>query len=154
MVEKVKILELLKEVPVEGLFPVDVSVSSSDSIKVVVDSFDGLTLDDCVKVSRYLEHQLDRDKEDFELEVSSPGLTEPFKVREQYYKNRGREIIIRTIDGEEITGLLKEAESDYILVEQKTRKKLEGHKKKQLIIKENKLEYEDIKSAKVIVTFK
>jgi len=147
-------LELLKEVPVEGLFPVDVSVSSSDSIKVVVDSFDGLTLDDCVKVSRYLEHQLDRDKEDFELEVSSPGLTEPFKVREQYYKNRGREIIIRTIDGEEITGLLKEAESDYILVEQKTRKKLEGHKKKQLIIKENKLEYEDIKSAKVIVTFK
>lgn len=147
-------MELLKEVPVEGLFPVDVSVSSSDSIKVVVDSFDGLTLDDCVKVSRYLEHQLDRDKEDFELEVSSPGLTEPFKVREQYYKNRGREIIIRTIDGEEITGLLKEAESDYILVEQKTRKKLEGHKKKQLIIKENKLEYEDIKSAKVIVTFK
>jgi ribosome maturation factor RimP len=84
MVERDKILELLKEQPVEGLFPVAVSVSLSDTIKVVVDSLIGLTLDDCVKVSRYLEQQLDRDKEDFELEVSSPGLTEPFKVKEQY----------------------------------------------------------------------
>jgi ribosome maturation factor RimP len=154
MVERDKILELLKEQPVEGLFPVAVSVSLSDTIKVVVDSLIGLTLDDCVKVSRYLEQQLDRDKEDFELEVSSPGLTEPFKVKEQYYKNRGKEIILQTIKGEEIKGLLREAEADYILIEQKTREKTEGHKKKQLIIKENKLKYEDIRSAKVIVTFK
>ena len=154
MAEKEKIVELVKGQLTENMFLVDVIVNPSNSIQVLVDSLNGVTIDECVKISRYLEQQLDRDKEDFSLEVSSPGLTEPFKVREQYLKNTGRNVKILTITGDEMNGELKEATDDFVVIVQKKKEKVEGYKKKQLIIKENKLKYEDIRSAKIIVTFK
>lgn len=154
MAEKEKIVELVKGQLSENMFLVDVIVNPSNSIQVLVDSINGVTIDECVKISRQLEQQLDRDKEDFSLEVSSPGLTEPFKVREQYLKNTGLNVKILTTAGEEMNGELKEATDDYVVIVQKKKEKVEGYKKKQLIIKENKLKYEDIRSAKIIVTFK
>ena len=154
MAEKERIVELVKGQLTENMFLVDVIVNPSNSIQVLVDSLNGVTIDECVKISRYLEQQLDRDKEDFSLEVSSPGLTEPFKVREQYLKNTGRNVKILTITGDEMNGELKEATDDFVVIVQKKKEKVEGYKKKQLIIKENKLKYEDIRSAKIIVTFK
>ncbi|MDD4107592.1 MAG: ribosome assembly cofactor RimP [Prolixibacteraceae bacterium] len=154
MAEKEKIVELVKGQLTENMFLVDVIVNPSNSIQALVDSLNGVTIDECVKISRYLEQQLDRDKEDFSLEVSSPGLTEPFKVREQYLKNTGRNVKILTITGDEMNGELKEATDDFVVIVQKKKEKVEGYKKKQLIIKENKLKYEDIRSAKIIVTFK
>jgi len=154
MVNKAKIEELVKEKLDEKAFLVDVQVSASNVIKVFVDSFDGLTIDQCVKINRHLENSLDRETEDFELQVSSPGLTESFRVKEQYLKNAGREVEIVTTDGTKRSGLLKEVKPEFVLLETSAREKVEGHKKKQLVVREHQIEYSDIKSAKVVVSFK
>jgi ribosome maturation factor RimP len=154
MVNKLKIEELVKEKLDEKAFLVDVEVNASNVIKVFIDSFDGLTIDRCVEISRHLENSLDREKEDFELQVSSPGLTESFRVKEQYLKNAGREVEIVTADGTKRTGILKEVEPEFVLLETSAREKVEGHKKKQLVVKKHQIDYCDIKSVKVVVSFK
>jgi ribosome maturation factor RimP len=154
MVNKAKIVELVKEKLDEKAFLVDVKVSASNVIKIFVDSYDSFTIDRCVEISRHLEKNLDREKEDFELQVSSPGLTESFRVKEQYLKNAGREVEIVTTDGTKRTGLLKEVKPEFVLLETSTREKVEGHKKKQLVVREHQIDYSDIKSAKVVVSFK
>jgi ribosome maturation factor RimP len=120
---------------------------------VFIDSFSGLTIEDCALFHRELEQKLDRDSEDFELQVSSPGLSESFRVREQFLKNRGRRVEVLTKDGEEVTGVLKNAGNDEFVIEYSAKEKVEGHKKKQLVVKEFKFDYNKIKSAKVMVTF-
>jgi ribosome maturation factor RimP len=154
MVEKAKIEQLVTEKLEEGMFLVEVQVSTSNFIRVSLDHFDGITIDHCVAISRHIEHSLDREEEDFELQVSSPGLSEPIRVKEQYLKNVGRQLEVDTEDGRKLAGILKVATPDDILLETSTREKVEGHKKKQLVVKEYKIEYSDIKSAKVVVLFK
>ncbi|HPF51101.1 MAG TPA: ribosome assembly cofactor RimP [Draconibacterium sp.] len=154
MIDKLKVEELVKEKLGEDLFIVEISVSKSNVIHVFVDGFNGITIDQCIAISRNVEHNLDREEEDFELEVSSPGLTEGFKVRQQYIKYEGREIKVEKQDGEKLEGLLKISDEEGIILETSERKKLEGHKKKQLIVEEHNIKYEDIKSAKAVISFK
>ncbi|MGM0622026.1 MAG: ribosome assembly cofactor RimP [Bacteroidota bacterium] len=154
MVDKKKIATFIQEELDENMFLVEVNVSSSNVIKVFIDSFEGLTIDQCVQISRKLEQELDRDKEDFELQVSSPGLSEPFRVKEQYLKNVGQEVEIVTTEGVKFAGELLEAGNEEILLKTAKRERVEGHKKKQLIVKEHQLKYGEIKSAKVVVSFK
>ncbi|MDD4227239.1 MAG: ribosome assembly cofactor RimP [Mariniphaga sp.] len=154
MVKRSDIEEMVKEQLSKGMFLVDVHVSASNVIKVLIDSFDGITIDKCVDMSRFLEKNLDRETEDYELQVSSPGLSEPFRVLDQYLKNKGRQIEMMTVEGEKYSGLLKEVTSDRIVLETTTQKKVEGFKKKQRVIEEHQFNYGEIKSAKVIVTFK
>lgn len=134
------------------MFVVDISVSSTNVIQIFVDSFDGMTIEKCVAISRHVEHNLERDEEDFELQVSSPGLTESFKVKEQYIKYTGKEITVTTDEGEQLQGLLKETGPEGIILETESKEKIEG--KKQLIKKEHHLKYEQIKSAKAVISFK
>jgi len=154
MADKAKIEEFVLQELEEGMFLVEVNVSPSNVIQVYVDSYDGLTIDKCVAISRSIEQKLDRDSEDFELQVSSPGLSEPFKVKEQYLKNTGREVEVVKTDGEKLEGELLEANDEGFLLKTAKREKLEGHKKKQLIVKEHQFKYGEIKSAKVVVSFK
>jgi ribosome maturation factor RimP len=154
MIDKAKITAFLNTELEENMFLVEVNVSPSNVIRVFVDSFDGLTIDQCISISRSLEQKLDRDKEDFELQVSSPGLSESFKVKEQYLKNKGREVEVQTLDGTQLTGILEEAGEEGITLKTSTRQKMEGHKKKQAVVKEHLLTYNEIKSAKVVVSFK
>ena|SRR6056297_3077677 len=154
MVDRSKIVEMVKEQLKEKMFLVDLRVSPANGIKVIIDSYEGVTIDQCVEISRHIEQGLDREKEDFELQVSSPGLTEPFAVQEQYLKNAGRPVEVLTIEGKKLNGTLKKADSEGITLETSTREKVEGHKKKQLIVREHQLNYGDVKSAKVVITFK
>lgn len=154
MIETGKIEQLVGEKLDDGMFLVDVQVNAANVIRVFIDSFDGITIDQCIAVSRHIESSLDREKEDFELQVSSPGLSEPFKVKEQYLKNVGRQLEVDTHDGRKLAGIIKVASPDGILLETSTREKVEGHKKKQLVVKEHNIDYSDIKSAKVVVLFK
>jgi len=154
MVDKKKITAFVKEQLDESMFLVEVTVNASNVIKVFIDSFDGLTIDQCVQISRELEQNLDRDKEDFELQVSSPGLSEPFRVKEQYLKNVGHDVEIVTTEGVKLEGELLDAGDERILLKTAKRERVEGHKKKQLIVKEHQLKYGEIKSAKVVVSFK
>ena len=154
MIDKKKVIKLVEEKLDERMFLVDVSVSKNNVINVFVDSFDGITIEKCIEISRNVEHNLDREAEDFELQVSSPGLTEGFKVKQQYVKYKDREIEVDTETGEHFEGVLKDVNDEEITLETSKREKVEGHKKKQLIVREHKLKYNEIKSAKAVITFK
>jgi ribosome maturation factor RimP len=136
------------------LFVVEVSVSAANKINVAIDGFKGLLIDDCVILSRKIEKSLDRETEDFELEVSSPGLTQPFRVLNQYKKNIGREVEILFNNGiKTIAKLIAVAENGVDIEEEKTIKP-EGSKKKQKITEKKFIEFESIKSTKLIISFK
>ena len=154
MIDKTTVENLVKEKLDDDMFIVDISVSKSNVIHVFVDGYNGITIEQCIAISRNVEHNLDREEEDFELQVSSPGLTESFKVFEQYKKYTGRNIEIVTEEDEKLEGLLKVADENGIILETSKREKVEGHKKKQLVIKDYKFKYNEIKSAKAVISFK
>lgn len=154
MLDKIKIEEIVKEKLDNQTFLVGIRINKSNVIQVYVDSYEGLSINRCAEISRHLESRLDRDKEDFELQVSSPGLTESFKVREQFLKNIGREVEIITTNAVKLTGTLKKIETDFILLEVSTKEKVEGEKKKKLVTREHQIDFKDIKSAKVVISFK
>jgi ribosome maturation factor RimP len=154
MIDKAEVVKLVEGKLEENMFLIDVTVNKLNKINVFVDCFDGLTISQCVAISRHVEHSFDREKEDFELHVSSPGLTESFKVKEQFYKYKGREVEILNSTNIKYTGLLKDANEEEIVLETSTREKVEGHKKKQLIVKQHIFKYEEMKSAKAVISFK
>jgi ribosome maturation factor RimP len=154
MIDKVKIEELIKEKLDESMFLVDVSVSTGNVIHVEIDSFAGLSIDQCVAISRHIEGNLDREKDDFELQVSSPGAGQFFKVREQYLVNRGREIEVTCKGGEVIKGLLSEASANGIVVTTVTKEKPEGSNKKISVAREHAIEFDNIEKARVVISFK
>jgi len=90
-----------------GIFLVAIKVSSSNRITVLADTKEGITIDECVSLHRHIEKNLDRNVEDYELQVSSPGLDAPFTVPEQYYKNEGRKVDVVDTEGTKYTGTLK-----------------------------------------------
>ncbi|HSN49992.1 MAG TPA: hypothetical protein VLR52_02090, partial [Bacteroidales bacterium] len=94
-----------------GIFLVAVKVSSANRITILADKNEGITIDECVAIHRHIENNLDRDKEDFELQVSSPGLDLPFGVIEQYYKNEGRKVEVIDSEGSKFTGILQNVTS-------------------------------------------
>jgi ribosome maturation factor RimP len=97
---------------------------------------------------------LDRETQDFELQVSSPGLDKPFKVKQQYIKNVGRQVKVTLQSKATIEGLLKSANNDRIVVETTRKERLEGKKKKETIVEEHPIQYDQIKETKIIITFK
>ena len=154
MIEKAQVVKLVEDKLDESMFLVEITISKINVIHVFVDSFNGLTIDKCTEISRYLELNLDRDNEDFELQVSSPGLTESFKVKQQYYKYKGREIEIVSADDLYLKGLLKDVNDEGVVLEITTKEIVEGQKKKQKVVKEHNFKYNKIKSAKAVITFK
>ncbi len=154
MIDKAQVIRLVEERLEEKMFLVDVRVNERNVIDVFIDSFDGLTIDQCVAVSRHVEHSFDREEEDFELHVSSPGLTEGFKVKQQYIKYIGRKVEVITSENKKLEGTLLEANDSEFVLETATREKVEGHKKKQLVIKKHSLKYDEIISVKAAISFK
>ena len=129
------------------MFLVAVKVLPSNRIKVFVDAVEGVNVKDCVGVSRHIEGSLDREKEDFELEVSSPGLTEPFQHPLQYKKNVGREVKVTTNDGNTVKGELLVFDEDRITVLPEKKKKKEQAEPFEILLT-------DIKEAKTVISFK
>ncbi len=154
MIAKETVESLVNEKLDDNMFVVEINVNERNVINVYLDSFDGLSIEKCISVSRHVEHSLDRDEEDFELQVSSPGLTEKFKVKEQYIKYVGKSIDVKTLSGEKLEGIIQKANNDGIVLETSKREKVEGHKKKQLVVKQHDLKYEEIDSAKAVISFK
>jgi ribosome maturation factor RimP len=155
MISAERIREYLQEeLTQRELFLVDVVVRPGNRIIVYVDSMKGVTLDECMSVSRFLESRFDRNAEDYELEVSSPGLDQPLKLPVQYEKNAGRQIEVVKNDGIKITGKLMQLHEGYILLETEVVVKdgKKGRKKKENILQEIKLEA--IKSVKVVISLK
>ncbi len=135
-----------------SLFLIDFSISSEDKISVVIDGDHGVTLQDCIDVSRSIEHNLDREEQDFSLEVASAGATSPLKLPRQYKKNVGRKLEVHTEDGK-IEGVLTSANEDTIILEWKAREPKKIGKGKETVEKRAEISYSEIKKAVVIITF-
>jgi ribosome maturation factor RimP len=135
------------------LFLIDLTVGSANRIRVVVDSLEGITVDECARLSRIIENKLDRNEEDFDLEVSSPGLNKPLVMPFQYLKNIGRQIEVLTLSDQKIKGTLIYADEKKIEMETETRMKIKGKKKKETIVKRFPVNLNEIRSAKVVITF-
>jgi ribosome maturation factor RimP len=148
MIEKSKIEKLVTDfINGTGLFLVAVKVSSSNRITVLVDTMQGIRIDECVALHRHLEKNLDHDAEDFELQVSSPGLDMPFGVIEQYHKNEGRRVEVTDTDGIKSNGILKNVTIGGFELETEVRVK--GKPKE---INDISFNFDQVKSAKVILT--
>ena len=155
MIEKITIEEIVKnQTVVEDLFIVDINVSQGNSISVIIDSPKGVNINDCKQISRLIENSFDREIEDFGLQVSSPGLDQPLKVREQYLKNIGREVKIIKISGQKLSGKLINVSEDNIDIEYSEKVKIEGRKKKQIKINQLKVNFKEIKSTKIVISFR
>ncbi len=136
------------------MFVVSLKVSESNLIQVIVDADSGLSIDQCVRVSRSIESQINRDEEDFELQVTSPGLSNPLVVTRQYIKNVGRDLKVTMNSGEVHEGNLIKADEEGVVLEYSYKQRIEGRKKKEVIAEQLPLSYEDIKEAKVMISFK
>jgi len=153
MIDKALIAELVNEKLTDDQFLVDITVSSSNVIHIMVDSDSGISINQIVEISRFVEDKLDREIEDFELSVFSAGLSEPFRLLRQYKKNIGTEIDVLLANGQKMNGLLKNADNRGVDLEVTTKEKAEGSKKKELVVRVHHFEYSEIKEAKQVLKF-
>lgn len=135
-------------------FLVDVEVDKNNSILVEVDSDENVPLEFCVELSRYIESKMDREVEDFELEVGSAGLTSPFKVLQQYQKYEGEEVEVQEKNGPKYVGTLVNVTPENFSLEITKKVKKEGGKKKVDVTEVLTFSYEQIKYTKYIIRFK
>lgn len=134
------------------LFLIDLSITPGDNITVVIDGDNGVTLDDCITISRAVEHQLDREEHDFSLEVTSAGALSPLKLPRQYKKNLGRTLEIQTQNGK-FAGKLIDVQENTIEIEWKSREPKEIGKGKITVNRTKKINFEDIEKAVVVISF-
>lgn len=135
-----------------SLFLVDCQISNTNKIMVVLDGDHGVNLQDCIDISRAIEHNLDREEVDFELEVASAGVSTPIKLKRQYNKNIGRILLVKTND-KQFEALLKATDEDGITLEWTERQPKKIGKGKENVLMNRKLNYEEIKEAIVTITF-
>ncbi len=155
MTFKEKVYDLLSKALEErpSLFLIDFSISDGGKITVTLDGDNGVSLQDCIDVSRAIEHNLDREEHDFALEVASAGATSPLKDKRQFKKNVGRTLKVKTVAGEEIQAEITEANDEFIVLEWKAREPKQIGKGKETVHKKAEIRYEDIKEAVVVIIF-
>jgi ribosome maturation factor RimP len=128
-------------------------VKPGNNIYILIDNDNGVSIKDCVEMSRHVESSLDREVEDFELHVSSPGLDRPLKTLRQYQKYLGKELSVTTKEGKKLSGKLLKVNNDAIELEVKSKEAVEGKKGKHLIIRNINLTFNQIKETKVVISF-
>lgn len=151
MMKAEKILEICKTCLIESEFIVDIKINNANDIFLYVDDFNGITIEACKRISRYIESQFDRDIEDFSLEVGSPGLSKPFRVDQQYLKALNTNVEVVTLDGEKICGKLSAFNENAIVITKTLKKKIDN--KKQEIQEEYTIDKINIKSTKSEISF-
>lgn len=137
----------------QDLFLIDFSVSSDNAIKIIIDGDKGVLVEDCIFVSRAIEHNLDREEHDFSLEVLSSGATSPLVLPRQYGKHVGRHLEVKTNEGKKIEGQLTEVSDDSVVLKWKAREPKPVGKGKVTVTKEASIGFGDIKEAKVKIKF-
>ena len=135
------------------LFLVDVKVKPDNLIEVEIDSDSPISIEQCEKLTREIESEFDRDKENYTLEVGSAGITSPFKVKRQYLKNIGKEVEVVLKDGKKLTGVLKAANDQNFTVVTKEKVKKPEAKRPVIEEVEHTLGYDDVKQTKYILKF-
>lgn len=155
IMDKDFINQLVKEyVHEKELYLVDLNIAPDNRIKIEIDSFEGVSIDDCADLTRFIHSNLDRDEEDYELEVSSAGIGSPFKIHQQYLKNVGKEVDVVTVHGGKFSGVLKSVTDEGIQLTSTQMVKPEGAKRKTTVYEDVYLTFKDIKTTKLIIRFK
>ena len=137
----------------ESLFLIDFSVTENNQIRVIIDGDKGVTVNDCISISRAIEHNIDRDEIDFSLDVSSAGVSEPLLIPRQFFKNIGRNLKVKTRDNDVCQGKLEKVDSENIELRWKVREPKPVGKGKVTVQKEAVIEYKDIVEATVMIKF-
>jgi len=132
----------------------EVEIKPGNAIKVELESMGPVSISDCVDISRQIEHNLDRDAEDFSLQVTSPGLDKPLRDYRQYVKNVGRNLKVQRTEGSEVEGELIAADQDGIKLHTKRKERVPGKKKKRTIEEDLELTYAEVRQAKIKINFK
>ena len=135
-------------------FLVDITISPDDKIVVEIDHADGVWIEDCVALSKYIEDHLSRDKEDYELEVGSAGIGQPFKVEQQYLNHIGKEVEVLDNEGKKTKGVLKSVDGSDCVVSYKEKTKKEGAKRPVLTEVDKTFNMNNIKYTKYLISFK
>ena len=155
MIEKKTVCQIVEEwLKGKDYFLVEVTVSPDDKIVVEIDHAEGVWIEDCVELSRFIESKLNREEEDYELEVGSAGIGQPFKVVQQYYNHIDREVEVLTKDGRKLTGVLKDADEDKFVVAVPKKVKAEGAKRPKIVEEDETCRYDDVKYTKYLISFK
>ena len=155
MIDKQQVIDLTNEwLADKEYFLVDVVISKDDKITVEIDHAEGVWIEDCAELSRYIESKLNGAADDYELEVGSAGLGQPFKVIQQYKNHLGLDVEVLTKEGKKLKGILKDA-NDYDFALTITKKeKVEGAKRPQIVEEELRFTYDSVKYTKYIINFK
>ncbi len=154
MTFKDKVNDLLTEVLLDkpSVFLIDLTITDSFKIIVNIDGDNGVVLQDCIDISRAIDNNLDREEQDFSLEVASVGVGSPLKMVRQYKKNVGRTLIVK-LENQTIEAELVEANDNFIILSWKAREPKKIGKGKETVQKTQEIPYTDIKEAIVTVTF-
>ncbi|HBZ67726.1 MAG TPA: ribosome assembly cofactor RimP [Bacteroidales bacterium] len=153
VIDKNQIIELADQF-LEGtkLFITEVRIKPVNRIVVMIDGDEGVRIDDCVALSRFIESKFDREADDFELTVTSAGIGEPLKFNRQYIKNIGRTIQVELTDDQVIEGQLITADEETITIERMVKEKINHKNIKKTDVKT--IRYNEIRKAVVMVSFK
>ena len=155
MIEKETVSQIVEEwLEGKDYFLVEVTVSPDDKIVVEIDHAEGVWIEDCVELSRFIESKLNREEEDYELEVGSAGIGQPFKVLQQYYNHVGSDVEVLTKDDRKLTGVLKDADEEKFVVAVQKKVKVEGAKRPKLMEEDETFRYDEIKYTKYLISFK
>ncbi|MBF8151168.1 ribosome assembly cofactor RimP [Winogradskyella sp. F6397] len=137
----------------EDLFLIDFTLSGDNAIKIVIDGDNGVLVEDCMFVSRAIEHNIDREEHDFSLEVLSSGAATPLILPRQYNKHVGRSLEVKTLDHQELTGELTEVNENGVVLNWKAREPKPVGKGKVTVTKIATIAFDNIKEAKVKIKF-
>ena len=155
MIEKKTVSQIVEEwLEGKDYFLVEVTVSPDDKIVVEIAHAEGVWIEDCVELSRFIESKLNREEEDYELEVGSAGIGQPFEVLQQYYNHVGSDVEVLTKDGRKLTGVLKDADEEKFVVAVQKKVKVEGAKRPKLMEEDETFRYDEIKYTKYLISFK
>ncbi len=154
MINESKIEDIIADkLQQDNMFVVELVVKPGNKINVVIDHENGVPISYCIELSRLIEENLDRDTEDFELEVSSAGIGQPLKVLGQYKKNIGREVEVLCTDGKKFEGKLVSVLEEGFEVEIEEKVKVEGKKRKELQVRTVNCKFDEVKQVKDIISF-
>lgn len=141
------------------VYIVDINIGPAYQIVVELDSENGgVAITDCIAISRNIEHNLDREEQDFSLEVASADISKPFKVLKQYIKNIGRAVEVKPLTTNDyksgkLEGVLKSATEEEIVITTREKKRIEGRKKKEWVEEDHTFKMNEVKETKIIITF-
>ena len=135
-------------------FLVDIQLSPDGKIVVEIDHADGVWIEDCVEWSKFIEERLSRDDEDYELEVGSAGLGQPFKVPKQYINFIGKEVEVLDKDGKKVKGILKSVDGNDFVVSVNEKVQVEGKKRPVKMDVDHAYKMDEVKYTKYIISFK